>query len=140
MENDGKRGADAVDDDEGKIAMGGLLLVVVGVASLTSSVAVGLAFGAAFGWALVTVWLLMFVVFAVSAIRRGSRRSAPGCAGASAERDALLELAAKLESEADECGQIYAETGEQEMAGEYAAYRDCARRIRKAIGVSDADR
>lgn len=52
-------------------------------------------------------------------------------------RDALLALAGTLESEAEECGRLYVDTGEQEMAGEYTAYRDCARRIREALGVSD---
>lgn len=56
------------------------------------------------------------------------------------DRDALLALAGTLESEAEECGRLYVDTGEQEMAGEYTAYRDCARRIRKACGTRLGDR
>lgn len=50
---------------------------------------------------------------------------------------ALLVLAGTLESEAEECGRFYADTGEQEMAGEYTAYRNCARRIRRACGKTN---
>lgn len=38
----------------------------------------------------------------------------------------------------EECRRLYVDIGEQEMAGEYMAYRDCARRIREALGVDDA--
>lgn len=51
------------------------------------------------------------------------------------DREALLALADEFEDWAEECRKYYAETEQQGLIGEASAYRDCANRIREAVGA-----